>query len=263
MRALVTGAGSGIGRATAEVLVGRGYEVVATARRIEALEGIEGAEHLVLDVTSDASVAACVEAAGPIDVLVNNAGVTRSGPLESYPIELARECFETNVIGPLRMIGALVPAMRERGSGVVVNVTSVEGKVAAPLAGIYCGTKHALEAISESLAFEVGHFGVRVVIVEPGYIAPGMKGAARHAEEGTPYEELRRQWSGADDTLVGPEGRPGPELVGEAIAAAIEDPATPLRVPVGADAEMVLAARRSLDDASFTAAMRELLGITW
>ena len=89
----------------------------------------------------------------------------------------------------------------------MVNVTSVEGKVAAPLAGGYCGTKHALEALSESLAFEVGHFGVRVVIVEPGYIAPGMRNAVRHHEDGTVYEELRRQWSGADETLVGP-GRP-------------------------------------------------------
>ncbi|HRW39700.1 MAG TPA: SDR family NAD(P)-dependent oxidoreductase, partial [Aquihabitans sp.] len=129
--------------------------------------------------------------------------------------------------------------------------------------GAYCATKHALEALSESLAFEVGHFGLRVVIVEPGYIAPGMRNAVRHGEEGSPYEELRRQWSGADDTLVGPSGRPAPALVGEAIADAIEDPATPLRVPVGADAEMVLGARKELGDADFEAAMRGVLGIDW
>lgn len=246
-----------------EVLLQHGHEVVATARRLEVLEGLGAAELVALDVTDDASVERCTELAGRIDVLVNNAGVTRSGPLETYPVEVAQACFETNVLGPLRMIRAFVPQMRERGSGVVVNVTSVEGRVAAPLAGIYCATKHALEAMSESLAFEVGHFGVRVVIVEPGYIAPGMKGAADHDDEGTPYEELRRQWSGADATLVGPGGRPGPEIVGEAIAAAIADPATPLRVPVGADAELVLAARRDLDDAAFGDAMRSLLGITW
>jgi NAD(P)-dependent dehydrogenase (short-subunit alcohol dehydrogenase family) len=263
MRALVTGAGSGIGRATAEVLTARGHEVVATARRLEALEGLQVAEHLALDVTSDASVAACVAAAGDIDVLVNNAGITETGPMETYPHDVLLKMFETNTFGPMRLIRALVPAMRERGHGVVVNVTSVEGKVAAPLSGAYCATKHALEALSESLAFEVGHFGVRVVIVEPGYIAPGMRNAVRHGEDGTPYEELRRQWSGADDTLVGPDGRPGPELVGEAIARAIEDPDTPLRVPVGADAEMVLATRRQLDDAAFERAMRDLLGITW
>jgi NAD(P)-dependent dehydrogenase (short-subunit alcohol dehydrogenase family) len=263
MRALVTGAGSGIGRATAEVLTARGHEVVATARRLEALEGLQVAEHLALDVTSDASVSACVASAGDIDVLVNNAGITETGPMETYPHDVLLKMFETNTFGPMRLVRALVPSMRERGRGVVVNVTSVEGKVAAPLSGAYCATKHALEALSESLAFEVGHFGVRVVIVEPGYIAPGMRNAVRHGEDGTPYEELRRQWSGADDTLVGPDGRPGPELVGEAIARAIEDPDTPLRVPVGADAEMVLATRRQLDDAAFERAMRDLLGITW
>lgn len=263
MRILVTGAGSGIGRATAEVLTARGHEVVATARRPEVLEDLDVAARLALDVTDDGSVAACVAEAGPIDVLVNNAGITETGPLETYPHDALVRMFETNVFGPMRLVRALVPAMRERGAGVVVNVTSVEGKVAAPLAGAYCGTKHALEALSESLSFEVRPFGVRVVIVEPGYIAPGMRNAVRHGEDGTVYEELRRQWSGADDTLVGPEGRPGPELVGEAIVRAIEDPSTPLRVPVGADAEMVLAARRQLGDAEFDAAMRQLLGLTW
>lgn len=263
MRILVTGAGSGIGRATAEVLTERGHEVVATARRLDVLDDLDVAQRLALDVTDDASVAACVAEAGRIDALVNNAGITETGPMETYPHEVLLKMFETNVFGPMRMVRALVPAMRERGEGVVVNVTSVEGRVAAPLAGGYCGTKHALEALSESLAFEVGHFGVRVVIVEPGYIAPGMRNAVRHGEDGTVYEELRRQWSGADETMVGPGGRPGPELVGHAIADAIADPDTPLRVPVGADAEMVLGARKQLGDAEFTSAMRELLGIDW
>ncbi len=263
MRCLVTGAGSGIGRATAQVLTDHGHDVVATARRPDVLDDLDVALRLPLDVTDDESVAACVAAAGDIDVLVNNAGISETGPLESYPLDVARRMFETNFFGPLRLITALVPAMRERGRGVVVNVTSVEGKVAAPLAGMYCATKHALEAASETLHLEVGHFGVRVVIVEPGYIAPGMKGGRRHGEDGTPYEELRRQWSGADDTLVGPGGRPAPELVGEAIAAAVADTTTPLRIPVGADAEMVLAARRQLDDDAFHQSMRELLGLSW
>lgn len=263
MRILVTGAGSGIGRATAEVLSARGHDVVATARRPDVLADLDVAERLALDVTSDASVATCLEAAGELDAVVNNAGITETGPLETYPHDALVRMFETNTFGPMRLIRAVVPAMRERGSGVIVNVTSVEGRVAAPLSGVYCATKHALEALSESLAFEVGHFGVRVVIVEPGYIAPGMRNAVRHGEDGSPYEELRRQWSGADDTLVGPGGRPGPELVGEAIARAIEDPTTPLRVPVGADAEMVLGARKELGDAEFEAAMRGVLGIDW
>ncbi|CAN5214240.1 oxidoreductase [soil metagenome] len=263
MRVLVTGAGSGIGAATCRALTDQGHDVVATARRTDALEHLDVAQHLSLDVTSDESVTNCVAEAGDIDALVNNAGINQSGPLESYDVATAQRCFETNVIGPLRMINALVPAMRERRSGVVVNVTSVEGRVAAPLAGIYCATKHALEAMSESLHLEVAQFGVRVVIIEPGYIAPGMKGASTHTEAGTVYEELRNQWSGADETLVGPEGRPPPELVGGAIAGALADPKTALRVPVGADAELVLAARDQLDDAAFHAAMRQQLGLTW
>lgn len=263
MRVLVTGAGSGIGAATASVLAGRGHHVIATARRVEPLAALGVAERLPLDITDDASVTACVAAAGDVDVLVNNAGISETGPLETFPHDVLARMFETNVFGPMRMVRALVPGMRRRGRGHVVNVTSVEGRVAAPLAGAYCATKHALEALSESLAFEVGRFGVKVVIVEPGYIAPGMRNQVRHGEEGTPYAELRAQWSGADETLVGPSGRPGPELVAEAIADALVDPDTPLRLPVGADAEMVLAARATLDDAAFTATMREVLGITW
>jgi len=263
MRVLVTGAGSGIGAATARVLTDRAHEVVATARRVEALDPLDVAQRLALDVTDEASVAACVAAAGEVDVLVNNAGISETGPLETYPHDVLEKMFDTNVFGPMRMVRALVPAMRERGHGIVVNVTSVEGRVAAPLAGAYCATKHALEALSESLALEVGHFGLRVVIVEPGYIAPGMRNTAHHGEDGTVYEELRRQWDGADEQLVGPAGRPDPELVGTAIADAIDDPDTPLRVPVGADAELVLATRTQLDDAAFHAAMREVIGLTW
>jgi NAD(P)-dependent dehydrogenase (short-subunit alcohol dehydrogenase family) len=263
MRVLVTGAGSGIGAATARVLTDRAHEVLATARRVEALDPLDVAQRLALDVTDDASVAACVAAAGKVDVLVNNAGISETGPLETYPHDVLEKMFDTNVFGPMRMVRALVPAMRERGHGIVVNVTSVEGRVAAPLAGAYCATKHALEALSESLALEVGHFGLRVVIVEPGYIAPGMRNTVSHGEDGTVYEELRRQWDGADEQLVGPAGRPDPELVGTAIADAIDDPDTPLRVPVGADAELVLATRTQLDDAAFHAAMREVIGLTW
>lgn len=204
MRVLVTGAGTGIGRATCEVLTARGHDVVATARRPEVLDDLDVALRLALDVTSDESVASCVAVLGDVDVLVNNAGITETGPMESYPADATLRMFETNFFGPLRLIRALVPAMRERGRGVVVNVSSVQGQVASPLSGMYCATKHALEAASESLALEVGHFGIRVVIVEPGYIAPGMRNAVRHGEEGTPYEELRAQWTGADATLVGP-----------------------------------------------------------
>jgi NAD(P)-dependent dehydrogenase (short-subunit alcohol dehydrogenase family) len=134
--------------------------------------------------------------------------------------------------------------------------------VATPLAGAYAATKYALEALSEALHYELGHFGIRTVIIEPGFIAPGMKPVDPH-RGGADYEELWSQWEGTDSKVTGPEARPGPELVAGAIADAIEDDATPLRVPVGADAEMVLGMRAQLDDARFESLMRATLDLTW
>ena len=262
MRILITGAGRAIGRATAVELVARGHDVVATARDPRILDGINGARLHALDVTDDASVTACIDTVGGLDAVVNNAALVGTGPLDGFPLDQLRRVFETNTIGPLRVIQALLPTWRTRGSGVIVNVSSIQGRVSTPLEGPYAASKHALEAFSESLHYEVGHFGIRTVIIEPGYIAPGMK----HHDDfrgDAAYDELWAQWTGTDGKLTGPDGRPGPELVARAIGDAIEDPATPLRVPVGADAEMVLATRSQLDDAAFEAAMRATIGMTW
>jgi NAD(P)-dependent dehydrogenase (short-subunit alcohol dehydrogenase family) len=145
---------------------------------------------------------------------------------------------------------------------VLVNISSIQGKIGTPLEGPYAASKHALEALSESMHVEFGHFGVRVVIVEPGYIAPGMKHEDDHVGPAV-YADLHAQWRSAVGTLEGPHGRPGPELVAEAVAKALEDPETPLRVEVGADAAMVLELRRNLRDVEFEATMREALGLTW
>ena len=264
MRVLVTGAARAIGRATVEVLAGRGHQVVATARDVTLLAELEGdrIEALALDVSSDESVQTALNAAGELDAVVNNAGLTGFGPLETYPLTSFARVLEVNTIGPLRLAQAVAPGWRERGSGVLVNISSVQGRIGTPLEGAYAASKHALEALSEALYFELGHFGIRVVIVEPGYIAPGMKHEDDHPGPGV-YEDLRRQWGATTSTLVGPAGRPGPELVGNAVGDALEDPATPLRVEVGADAAMVLGLRRTLGDREFEATMREALGLTW
>ena len=123
-------------------------------------------------------------------------------------------------------------------------------------------SKHALEALSETLHFELSHFGLRVVIIQPGYIAPGMKHSRDHVGPDV-YAELHAQWDGNDAKLTGPAGRPGPEVVAHAVADALEDPATPLRVEVGADAAMVLGLRRTLSDQEFEATMRRALDLTW
>jgi NAD(P)-dependent dehydrogenase (short-subunit alcohol dehydrogenase family) len=262
VRVLVTGAARAIGRATVEVLGGRGHEVVATARNPARLEGLPAAQVLALDVTDAASVRAAVAAAGELDAVVNNAGVPGTGPLETYPLDSFSRVLDVNTVGPLRMAQAVVPGWRQRGSGVLVNVSSVQGKIGTPLEGAYAASKHALEALSESLHFELGHFGIRVVIIEPGYIAPGMKHDDDHPGPAI-YAGLHAQWSDTVATLTGPEGRPGPELVGTAVADALEDPGTPLRVEVGKDAATVLQLRRALGDAEFEATMRDALGLTW
>jgi NAD(P)-dependent dehydrogenase (short-subunit alcohol dehydrogenase family) len=262
VRVLVTGAARAIGRATVEVLAARGHEVVATARNPDLLEGLPAVRILELDVSEDASVHAAVAVAGELDAVVNNAGVPGSGPLETYPLESFRRVLEVNTLGPLRMAQAVAPRWRQRGSGVLVNVSSVQGKIGTPMEGPYAASKHALEALSESLHFELGHFGIRVVIIEPGYIAPGMKHGDEHPVPAL-YADLDAQWRATAATLTGPEGRPGPELVGLAVANALEDPTTPLRVEVGDDATMVLELRRTLSDADFESTMRKALGLTW
>jgi NAD(P)-dependent dehydrogenase (short-subunit alcohol dehydrogenase family) len=262
MRVLVSGAGRAIGRATCEVLTERGHAVVATARDVALLADLKVERTLPLDVSDAASVAAAVAAAGPLDAIVNNAGLTGRGPLEDYPLDTFSRVLNVNTLGPLRMAQAVVPAWRERGSGVLVNISSVQGKIGTPLEGAYAASKHALEAMSETLHFELGHFGIRVVIIEPGYIAPGMKHEADHMGPDV-YADLHQQWNGTDDTLSGPGGRPGPEIVGHAVADALEDPSTPLRVEVGKDAAMVLELRRTLNDADFEATMRGALGLKW
>ena len=262
MRVLVTGAARAIGRATVEALAGRGHDVVATARDVSKLAGLPSVLTLPLDVGDTESVREAVSLAGELDAVVNNAGITGYGPLEDYPIESFVRVLEVNTLGPLRLAQAVVPSWRERGSGVLVNISSVQGKIGTPLEGAYAASKHALEALSETMYFEFGHFGIRVVVIEPGYIAPGMLHDSDHA--GPPvYAELHEQWGATDAIVTGPEGRPGPGVVGEAVADAVGDPSTPLRVEVGKDAALVLNLRRTLGDRDFEDTMREALGLTW
>ncbi len=262
-RILITGCSTGIGRAAAVELTERGHDVVASARNLSSLEGLDVARAVALDVDDQHSIDAAVAVAGEVDVLVNNAGVNVRGPVESVPPDLAQGVFATNFFGPLRLTQAIVPGMRTRGHGVVVNVSSVEGVVTSPLNGIYSASKHALEAMSEALHLELGHFGIRVVIVEPGYFATEMRNKPSPVDiESTPYAELHQQVSGLDAKLLGGP-RPGPDAVAVAIADAIEQDDTPLRVPVGDDAVLVCATRRELDDAAFEATMRQVLGMDW
>ncbi len=175
MRILVTGAGRAIGRATVVECTKRGHDVVASARDVTLLDDLDVAQRLTLDVTDDASVATAIDAAGELDAVVNNAALQSRGPIEGYPMAQLQAIVDTNTYGPVRVAQALIPSWRERGSGIFVNVSSIQGQVSTPLEGAYAASKYALEAISETMKYELGHFGIRVVIIQPGYIAPGMK----------------------------------------------------------------------------------------
>src|SRR4051812_413325 len=263
-RALITGCSTGIGRATAVELTDRGYDVIATARRPETLDGLKVAEMLALDVDDDASIASALKTVGAVDVLVNNAGFGVEGPIESVPLDEVQRMFNTNVMGSARMIQAFLPAMRERGSGAIVNVTSTAGIAAPPLGGYYAATKFALEAISEALSIEAGHYGVKVIVIEPGFIETQFAANVfDHRSEPGPYQELGTIWQGAQSALNGGQAAPGPELVASVIADALESDRVQLRYPVGADAEMVAAARESMGYDDFIVAMRQVLGLDW
>ena len=262
-RILVTGCAGGVGRETARLLAARGHDVVATARRLEPLAGLDVAQRLVLDVTDDRSVQRAAAAAGAVDVLVNNAAVGAHGPVEAVRPESARTAWETNVEGVLRTVRAFAPGMRSRRAGVIVNVSSAAGRFAMPLAGVYGATKHAVEALSEALRFELGHFGVRVLLIEPGVIATGLN-AASVADAVVPadYRDLADQLWGRPGRDPGWNGSTAAD-VAIAIADAVDDPTGPFRRPVGADARSALQARAALGDADFDALLRNTLDVTW
>ena len=198
MRILITGAGRAIGAATAAELTRAGHEVVATARDPGLLDDLDVALRLPLDVTDAASVAAALDAAGELDAVVNNAATQRQGARSrASRSTTSRPMFATNAFGALRVVQPLLPAWRARGSGVIVNVSSIQGRVATPLDGAYSAIKYALESLTETLHYELGHFGIRVVIIEPGYIAPGMKPAERHPGDPA-YAQLWEEWEHTD-----------------------------------------------------------------
>lgn len=256
--ALVTGTSSGIGLATAVTLARGGHRVVATMRNLDGageLRKIVSAERLpialaALNVDDDASVTDTVGKVlaenGSIDVLVNNAGVsTGGGSVEEVPIGAFREVMETNFFGGLRCIKAVIPSMRERRQGCIVNVTSVAGRVAMAPQAAYAASKWAFEALSECLAQEMKAFSVRVVIIEPGVIATPIFSKGRPIPKDSPYPHLRRLRALFNASLAKPTS---PYVVGEKIREIVESDSWQLRYPIGPDAGPFLKWRASKTD---------------
>jgi NAD(P)-dependent dehydrogenase (short-subunit alcohol dehydrogenase family) len=249
-RVLITGASRGIGRAIAVALTDRGHEVIATARDVKALADVPAAARLQLDVTDPSSVGAAVAEAGAVDVLVSNAGATVRAPLETVPVAEVQRLFDLNTFGALRVAQEVLPGMRERGTGKLIFMSSIQGRIVIPLIGPYAASKWALEAIAETLAIEVGHFGISVHLLQPGAVSSGGAERAKvFLDERNPYHPLLDQMQGFRSVPV------TVEEVAQAVASTLEDTNPPLRIPVGAPAADVLAARKAApEDWPFVAA---------
>jgi NAD(P)-dependent dehydrogenase (short-subunit alcohol dehydrogenase family) len=271
---LITGCSSGFGAATALLFARRGDRVLATMRDpdkggdLAAAARGEGLrlELLRLDVDDPASVERAVgaahEIAGPLDVVVNNAGIELRSSIEDASDADVRRQFETNVFGPLRVVRAVLPRMRERGSGTIVNVSSIAGVVSRPFGGLYAATKHALEAISEALHYELQPFGIRVVVVQPGQYRTRLVENALQGSgfvPSSPYWERSQRFDTAIKRLVPGGEAPGPDEVAEIIHRAVHDPTPRLRHLAGEDAKLIASAYRSLDFEAYERAMREAL----
>lgn len=259
---LITGCSTGIGRATAERLAASGHTVYATARRPESIADLEakGCRTLALDVTDEDSMRAAVavveDAEGTVGALVNNAGYSQSGAVESLDLDAVRRQFETNVFGLVRMCQLVLPGMRRQGFGRIVNISSIGGKLVFPGGGAYHGTKHAVEAFSDALRWEVKGFGVDVVIVEPGLIKTEFASAATSAladgaDGDGPYGAFNAEVGAA--TVGAYEGPAallggGPDKVAKAIEKAIVKRRPKVRYKVTPSAHIVLGQRALFTD---------------
>ena len=236
---LITGCSTGIGRNLALRLAQSGYNVVATARKLETLNGIPAALKLALDVSQPDSVNQAVNATlhqfGRIDVLVNNAGYALRGALEEIPAEPLQQMFDVNVFGVLRMIQAVAPQMRKQGAGRIINISSIAGKLSTPANGAYSATKFALEALSDALRQELMPFGVQVVLIEPGAIKTQFGDTAlAHAQQilsnpNSPYRMLYQK----NDEFAASMQVYEPEVVSKVIQQAIEAPRSKARYLAG------------------------------
>ena len=262
---LITGCSTGIGRACAERLARAGHTVYATARRLESIEdlGAAGCRTLALDVTDEVSMAAAVHAVeaerGAVGALVNNAGYSQSGAIETLSMEDLRRQFETNVFGLVRMSQLVLPGMRRAGWGRIVNMSSMGGNFTFPGAGAYHASKYAVEAISDALRFEVRGFGVGVTVIQPGAIRTEFAETvtAKLPEGDGPYAEFNAEVGRAtrDAYEKGPLARLGgdADAVAKAVEKAIGARRAPIRMRVTPSAHLLVTQRRLLPDRAWDA----------
>ncbi|BET11195.1 oxidoreductase [Pandoraea sputorum] len=270
--ALVTGASSGIGEATALKLQSLGYKVYAAARRVNRMQSLvsAGVRVLQMDVTDDYSMQAGIQQiiaqSGCIDVLVNNAGYGSYGAVEDVSVDEARAQFDVNVFGAVRLTQLALPHMRQQRSGTIVNITSMGGKIHTPLGAWYHGTKFALEAISDCLRLEVEPFGINVVVIEPGGIKTEWADiAADKLRETSGQGAYASQAKAMAESMVGEASRKRqspPQLIADTIGKAVSARRPKTRYAVGFGAKPMIFIRRLLSDRAFDGFMRVATGIS-
>jgi len=259
--ALVTGASSGMGKDIAKRLIQDGYRVYVAARSVEKMHDLAtlGARPIRMDISKDDDIKAAVDTilaeTGGVDVLVNNAGYGLYGPVEDVSLDEARYQFEVNLFGAARLTQLLLPAMRAKRSGTIVNITSMGGKIYSLLGAWYHATKHALEGWSDCLRLEVAEFGIRVVIVEPGVIETGFgDGASKNLlkrSAGSPYATLAQRVAHSIANTYGKgTGSPG-TVIADVVSKAVRARKPRTRYPAGKYAAMLLGMRRWLSDRMF------------
>lgn len=266
---LITGASSGIGRETAKLFQSKGWNVIATMRNpqieaeLKALENVLVTKLDVLDLESiQNAVSEGIQKFGQIDVLLNNAGYGAYGTLESFSREKIVRQFNTNVIGLLDVTKAILPHFRQNKTGIVINISSIGGKITFPLGALYHGTKFAVEGISESLNYEVEQFGGQVKIVEPGMIATDFGGRSfdfSNDETMAEYQKIVGALMGAMPKMA--ENASPASVVAEVIFEAATDCKNQLRYTAGEDAKVLMANRQQFDDATFIGGIKSQFGL--
>lgn len=265
----ITGASSGIGLATAKLFQAKGWNVVATMRKPKMAGNLAGLANMLitrLDVTDTGRIEGAIDAGlkrfGQIDALLNNAGYGAYGPLENFSDERIRRQFDTNVIGLLLVTRAILPHMRERRSGTIVNISSIGGQVTFPLGTLYHGTKFAVEGLSEALHFELASVGIRMKIIEPGMIATDFAGRSFDFANDPEIDEYKDIVSKVKRAFRDNRVPPSPaELVAKVIFGAVSDGTGRLRYRAGDDAHALLDYRKDVDDDIFFAGIRAQFGL--
>ncbi|MEQ9501080.1 MAG: SDR family oxidoreductase [Deltaproteobacteria bacterium] len=266
---LITGTSSGIGKATAKHFQGKGWNVVATMRKPDVENELTKLDNVLvtrLDVQDEASIESAVAEGiakfGKIDVLLNNAGYGAYGVLEATPIEKIRRQFDVNVIGLLATTKAVLPHFRETKSGVVVNISSIGGKMTFPFGTLYHGSKFAVEGLSEALHYELAAIGAKMKIVEPGMIKTDFGGRSLDVTNDDNLAEYQ-EMVGKVFAAMGPMGEAGsePEVVAEVIYEAATDGTDKLRYTAGPDAAELMKNRKLADDATFIGGLKAQFGI--